>query len=142
MQLTTTTIFYISNDEHINKINNDNPNNIYITDNRCEENQNIRIYNSYKIKRTKEMLEILKILIEYENRYPTDWYRTIESMKNEWITHDICYILGIEIVRTGEVDFDNNDEENYKNFEHIINTLLNDDYCKKEKENITRKLTK
>ena len=133
---------YICNDEYINKINDDNSNNIYIVDHRYEENPNIRIYNSYRIKCTKEILEILKILLEYENRYPTDWYRTIESMKNEWITHDICYSLGIEIVRTGEVDLDNNDEENYQNLEHIINTLLNDDYCKKEEANITRRLTK
>ena len=126
----------------IQKTDDNNPYNIYIIDKRNSDNPNIRIQNSYQIRNKKEMLEILKILLEYENQYPTDWYRTIESMKNEWISHNIGYILGLETARTEEVDLDNNDEENYQNLPNIINTLLNDDYYKKEEENIIKKLAK
>ena len=134
---------YIYNEEHINKMNDDNdPNNIYIIDHRYEENPNIRIYNSYRIHDRNEMFEILKILLEYENRYPTNWNRTIDTMENEWIAHNIGYLLGIETIRTKEVDFDNDDEENYQNLLAIIDTISNDDYSQKESDKMIKKLTK
>ena len=133
---------YIGSEEYISKISNDGINNIYIIDGRNDDNPNFEICNSFRISNAKQRQEILKILLEYESRYPTKWHRTIKSMGNEWMIHNICYRLGIETNRTSKIDLDNNDEENYQNIIAILNTLINDDFYEKETDTLTKKLTK
>ena len=121
--------------------NNINPNYIYICDMRDDNNPDIEIYNSYKITDLKEITKILEVLLEYEKKNPSNWNRTIKSMKNEWIIHNICYKYNIEQYRTKEVDLDNSEEEKYL---YIIKSLIetiklhmfneiNNNYYKKER---------
>ena len=65
---------YIIKDEQIESIND---NNIYIFDKRNTDNPTMSIYNSYKIKNTKELEDIISILLNYEFEYPSNWDRTI-----------------------------------------------------------------
>ena len=113
---------YIAKQECIDNLETDNPNNIYIIDNRESDNPNMTICNSHQIKNRNEQIEILKILLEYEKEYPSNWNRSIESMINEWIIHNICYNLDLETHRTEQVDLDNNDEKKYS---FILNLTLN-----------------
>ena len=104
--------------------------NIYIIDDRCDEDPDMSICNSYQFKNINDIDNILNLLIEYEDKYPSDWNRTIKSMKNEWLIHNICYFLNIEKSRTEQVDFNNADEEIYLNFlkffKEIIDTNNNE----------------
>ncbi|MDE5888487.1 MAG: hypothetical protein K2H20_00535, partial [Bacilli bacterium] len=68
------------------------------------------IYNSYKIKESSIIMEVLLILEEYEKENPSNWNRTLDSMYNEWIVHNICYGLNYRIRSTEHVDLDNEDE--------------------------------
>lgn len=133
---------YIGSKEYIDKIYDNDTHNIYIIDGRGNSNPNIEIYNSSFIISHKQRLTILKILLEYERKYPTEWNRTLNSMENEWFIHNLCYYLNLETHRTSEVDLDNNDEENYKNLLAIIRTLLNDELYQKETDKLTKTLTK
>ena len=104
---------------------NQNDNNIYIIDERFSSDPDLSICESHKIYHLTQMKDILDILMEYEQRYPSKWDRTYKSMLNEWIIHNICYYLKHEIERTKQVDFDNSDEQLYINIRTIINELLN-----------------
>ena len=107
---------FIGKSELIDKIRDDNTNDIYIKDQRNLTDSNMSICNSYEIRDKDEMNTILDIILEYERRYPSDWNRTKKSMLNEWIAHNICYDLNLQRRRTMEVDLDNNDEEKYSLF--------------------------
>ena len=113
---------YIASEELINKMNKDD-NDIYIIDTRHSKNSDMAICDSYKITSNKEMEEIIDIMLNYEETYPSNWNRTMESMKNEWDIHNICYFLGINKVSSEKVDFDNNDQEKYKS--KILSFFLN-----------------
>lgn len=114
---------YIGNQRYIEKINDDNSTNIYIIDDRENTDPNMVICDSHKIKQEKEMLNILKILLEYEKKYPSNWDRTITSMKREWIIHNICYLLNIKIESSENVDLNNADEEKYLYYQNIIKEI-------------------
>ena len=45
--------------------------NIYVIDSRYDDDPNMIVYNSYKIKSIEEIKELLKILKEYERQYPS-----------------------------------------------------------------------
>lgn len=113
---------YIINKEQFESASDINPNDIYILDERDGNNPNIKICDSYKIKSRKQIIEILNILLEFENRYPSNWDRTVYSMANEWLIHNVCYDIRIKTVRTGDVDLDNDDEEKY---ESALNSIIN-----------------
>jgi hypothetical protein len=87
--------------------------NIYIVDGRYLRDSNMKVVNSYRINDTKDMENIIKVICEYEDMYPTRWDRTPESMKYEWIIHNFCYLFDIEPHRSGDVDFNNADENKY-----------------------------
>ena len=129
---------YIVDD--LQEITTDNTN-IYIIDNRDEQDPNISIYNSYQFKRLDDIDNILNLLIEYEHQYPSNWHRTLKSMKNEWLIHNICYFFNIQKSRTEQVDFNNDDEKIYLNYLKIIKEIM--DTNNGELTNIkTRTLTK
>ena len=89
---------------------------IIILDQRNSQNDpNMKIISSYKITDKDIRNEILEVLCKYEEKYPSKWNRTIESMRLEWFMHNISYKLNLEQDRTGDVDLDNNDEEYYDN---------------------------
>lgn len=84
-----------------------NQNNICVIDGRCGKNPNMKICDSYRIKSTEDMFNILAILLEYEKQNPTEWSRTLEGLQIEWVAHNISYEYGILPVNSGSVDLDN-----------------------------------
>lgn len=105
---------YIGDETYIENISEKiNEEDILVLDKRESNDPNMIIYDSYRIHDAKTMNALLEILAEYERLYPTEWQRTIESMEKEWKIHNICYYLSYERERTKDVDFNNNDEENY-----------------------------
>lgn len=69
------------------------------------EFSNTRIYNSYQIKKIKDMKNILLYIRE---KYPTQVLshnqRSLFGMINEWRAHNLLYKLGIARERTKHVD--------------------------------------
>lgn len=124
---------YIGNKRYIERIRDDNTSNIYIIDDRSNKDPNMIICNSFKIKTEKEMIDILKIILEYENIYPSNWDRTLKTMKREWIIHNLCHLLNIQIESAENVDLNNLDEEKYNNCINIINEIC-DKLCMNESE--------
>ena len=55
------------------------------------------------------------IILIYDSLYPSDWKRSIESMRVEWTVHNLLYDIGYERARTRDVDLDNLEEEKYNN---------------------------
>lgn len=88
-------------------------NDILVVDKRSGEDPDMCIYNSCMISDTKTIREVLLILKEYERRYPSEWNRTLSSMYNEWLIHNICYKFNYRTLSTKHVDLDNEDEEFY-----------------------------
>ena len=71
------------------------------------------IYNSCDIVDKDIRNDILEVLCEYEERYPTDWDRSIESMRLEWLCHNMAYCFNYRTDDSCEVDLNNSDEEKY-----------------------------
>lgn len=91
-------------------------NDIIIRDHRTSDDPNFIIVDSYKIKNSIERLEILKLLLEYNKEYTSDWDRSLISMDIEWLIHNICYELDYEVNKTKDVDLNNADENILKFF--------------------------
>ena len=89
---------------------------IFILDQRDRKgNPNMKIYASYLIDDKEVRSEILEVLCRYEDCYPSDWDRSIDSMKLEWFMHNLSYSLHHKRNRTTDVDLDNLDEAKYDN---------------------------
>lgn len=83
---------------------------------------NIKILSSHRIKDREEINEILCIVKNHFDIQESSWNRTVNSMENEWLIHNICYSLYIKRNNTNDVDLNNGDEERYKS--KIINKIL------------------
>ena len=103
---------YIINEDLLQEIKQ-NENDVYIVDTRDTKDSDMEIINSYKITSNKEMDELLDIMLHYEETYPSKWNRSLESMRNEWDCHNICYYLGINRNSTTNVNLNNNDQDKY-----------------------------
>ena len=114
---------YITKENIIEFIKDDNPCNIYIKDKRELDNPTMSICDSYKINNKQDIINILNILLTYENEYPSSWDRSFDSMKKEWLIHNLCYKLKYELERTKTVDLDNNDETDFANIISILSKL-------------------
>lgn len=86
-------------------------NDILVLDDRDSDDPDMMIYNSYRIQSAEEREDILRILTMYEEEYPSEWERSLESMKNEWAVHNLFYSLNMKTSHTTDVDLNNNDEE-------------------------------
>ncbi len=106
---------FIGNEDYINSISNRFDTDIFVLDQRNCSDPNFKIYSSYLITDKNVRNEILEILCEYELLYPSKWDRTIESMRVEWLAHNVSYFFNYEPKRTIDVDLNNNDEELYDN---------------------------
>lgn len=88
---------------------------ILVEDQRESNNDpNMEIYNSCEIRSRCERNEVLEILQEYERQNPTDWDRSIESMRLEWLMHNLSYAFKWQEQRSAHVDLNNRDESCYK----------------------------
>lgn len=82
---------------------------------RSRKDPNMRIYDSCSICSKEDRNAILEVLQEYERQDPTNWDRTIDSMRLEWLMHNLSYEFSYQTHRTGDVDLNNADEEYYNN---------------------------
>ena len=104
---------YIGSEDYLKSINDLTSSDILILDERDKKDPNIKIYNSSFIVNTDLIEEILNILLEYEEKNPSDWNRSLESMRTEWILHNASYYLNYKRERTKDVDLNNKDEDKY-----------------------------
>ena len=96
--------------EHIKCQDND----ILICDQRFSDNDpDMIIYNSCLINDKEKRNEILEVICEYEETYPSNWDRSIESMRLEWFMHNLSYYFEYRKDRTADVDLNNDDEKKY-----------------------------
>ena len=73
------------------------------------------ICNSCNIKDKDIRNDILEVLCIYEEMYPSNWDRSIESMRFEWFCHNAAYYVNYKVDDAYEVDLNNNDESKYDN---------------------------
>ena len=105
---------YIGSKSYLKTIKNLSDNDILALDARRSKDPNIQIYDSYKITDDLIMEEIIESLLLYEEKYPTEWERTKNTMIREWLAHNAMHRVGYEVDRTENVDFNNEDEETYR----------------------------
>ena len=76
------------------------------------ENLNICVKNSYKIKYSDDIENLLKIICNnpaFTEFKIAGYKRTLPSMRREWEAHNFLYSLGIFKSRTENTDLDNNE---------------------------------
>ena len=73
----------------------------------------MRIYDSYKIDDKDRRNDILEVLCLYENMYPSDWNRSLESMRLEWFMHNLGHDFNYKKDHSDHVDLNNEDEDDY-----------------------------
>lgn len=108
-------LIYIGNEEYINNLDNVNDGDILVIDERYKNDPNMIICNSCDIKDKDTRNDILEVLCCYEEMYPSNWDRSIESMRFEWYCHNMAYYFDYKIDDSKEVDLNNADEEKYDN---------------------------
>ena len=113
---------YIGTKTYLNSLTNITENDILVEDQRFSKDPNMKIYSSYRIDDKDIRNEILEVLCKYEECYPSPWDRTIESMRLEWLMHNISYIFDHQTHRTQDVDLNNAEEEYYD--QPILNHIL------------------
>lgn len=90
------------------------PADIIIVDMR-DEKENMQIVSSYRITNRETQLEVIDIMLEYNDLYPseTPWIRTKDSIANEWLIHNIAYFLHYKRDHSASADFENKEEDTY-----------------------------
>jgi hypothetical protein len=115
-------LIYIGSEDYINGLENINEGDILIIDERYKEDPNMVICNSCVITDRDVRNEILEVLLEYEIQNPSDWNRSIESMRLEWLCHNMAYNLDYRVEDSCEVDLNNADEEKYD--QKVLNRIF------------------
>lgn len=106
---------YIGTEEYLNSLTNIGPNDILVRDERDKEDPNMVIMNSFCITDKETRNDILEIINYYEVMNPSDWDRSVESMRLEWFCHNVSYYMNYKKDRSFEVDLNNKDEDKYDN---------------------------
>ena len=104
---------YIGDREYLDNLDNISPSDVLVLDDRTDKDPNMEIYNSYLITDKDKRNEILEIICYYEMLYPSEWDRSIESMRLEWYFHNVGYYLNYRASEAKEVDLNNKDEKKY-----------------------------
>lgn len=99
-----------------------NENDVLVVDESENKDPNMKIVSSYKITDKDDMVEILNVIKDYCKDKNSNWDRSIYSMENEWIVHNICSNLAIKRDRTDDVDLNNSDEKLYNS--KIVGKIL------------------
>ena len=76
------------------------------------KNLSICVKNSYKIKYSDDIENLLKIICNnpaFSEFKIAGYKRTLSSMRREWEAHNLLYKFGIFKTRTGSTDLDNNE---------------------------------
>ena len=106
---------YIGSEYYLSNLNNISENDVLICDERYKRDPNMSVYQSYNIDDADIRNEILEIMCVYETMYPSDWDRTIESMRLEWLYHNVSYFFKYKTTHSADTDFNNADESIYDN---------------------------
>lgn len=114
-------LIYIGDEEFLRSIDT-NDGDILILDERDKNDPNMCIYNSCDIRDKDIRNDILEVLCCYEKMYPSNWDRSIESMRFEWLCHNVAYNFEYKVDDSREVDLNNGDEDKYKN--KVLNRIL------------------
>lgn len=104
---------YIGDSEYLSKLTNIHPNDVLVRDERNNFDPNIAIVNSFGIIDKETRNEILEIISYYEIMYPSEWDRSLESMRLEWFCHNASYYMNYKVDSSYEVDLNNKDEDKY-----------------------------
>ncbi len=105
---------FIRDSKDIESLNDLDDFDILVVDERNSKDPNMKIVNSYKITNKDDMIDILNVLLKYEEEYPSNWDRSLISMRNEWIYHDLSYYFNYEPDSSRDVDLNNADEYRYQ----------------------------
>ena len=97
----------------LNYIKKVDVNDIVVLDSRNDKDPDMTIISSYEVNDKEARNDILEIIMEYERLYPSDWNRSMESMRLEWLIHNALYNIDYKRNHTDNVDFDNSDESDY-----------------------------
>lgn len=76
------------------------------------EDLNIHIKNSYQVNNSKEMKQIIDMIMNkscYKYLAAAGYARTKESLLREWKAHNVLYHLGCKKEQTGSVDLNQNE---------------------------------
>ena len=103
---------YIGDDDYLESINACEGD-VLVEDLRDTDDPNMFIRDSYKITDKDKRNQILEVLCEYERCYPSDWDRSIESMRLEWFIHNLGHEINYKKDHSDDVDLNNEDEEDY-----------------------------
>ena len=106
---------YIGDENYINSLENTNSCDILVIDERDKLDPNMVICDSCVIKDKDTRNDILEVLCCYEEMYPSNWDRSVESMRFEWFCHNAAYYVNYKVDDSSEVDLNNNDENKYNN---------------------------
>ena len=101
--------------KNLNDVDVVSENDIIILDERNKKDPNMKVISSHEIYDKEIRNDIIEILNEYEEMYPSKWNRSLESMRLEWFVHNFFYELNYKRNHTNNVDLNNNDEEKYQN---------------------------
>lgn len=114
---------FIGSKREMEKLINQGIEGIFVIDERNDKDPNIQIIDSYNIRDRRTMYDVLTIIKQYDDEHPSKWSRTIKSMINEWIMHNLCYATDFYICNSKDVDLNNADEEVFKGF-NVYKLLL------------------
>ena len=106
---------YIGKAEFLESLTGLSDDDILVLDERDAPDPDFKIYNSCRVTSRDERNEILEILCQYERDFPSNWDRTIESLRLEWFAHNFSHFFDYQTHRTTDVDLNNADEEVYNN---------------------------
>lgn len=104
---------YIGDKEYLNQIELLNNNDVLVLDRRDDKDPNLKIFNSYRFDDYLIRDEIISCLLYYEELFPTKWNRSKNSLKREWLVHNMMHYIGYSRDRTTDVDLNNSDEKKY-----------------------------
>ena len=88
-------------------------NDVVVVDQTEFTDPNMKIVSSYKITDKQDMIQILNVIKDYCKNKDCNWNRSIYSMQNAWIVHNICSNMAIKRNSTNDVDLNNGDENLY-----------------------------
>lgn len=114
---------FIGTESEIKKLMSQGVEGIFVIDERNSKDPNVQIIDSYSIKDRRIMYDVLSIIKQYDDEHPSKWSRTINSMINEWVIHNVCYATDFYICNSKDVDLNNEDEEVFKGF-NVYKLLL------------------
>lgn len=104
-------IYIISDKEKPNiKLNKGD---ILVIDSRRKKDPNMIVKSSFEIRNKDKRNTIINVIQEYEKDYPSKWERSNETMRLEWLIHNMSCDCNYKSSHSCSVDFNNGDEKKY-----------------------------